>query len=142
MVKTNTTVTEETKKIVGALIETAKNLAIKRILSHDCRVGDVGCALRTDRNDTFVGVSIHCACGIGCCAEHSAVANMITNGQTRVDTIVAVNSEGQIMPPCGRCRELLIQIDDNNRKTVIVLGPTQIISLDTLLPYRWQEVRN
>jgi cytidine deaminase len=43
---------------------------------------------------------------MGFCAEHAAIASMLTAGESKIMTIVAVNCEGAILPPCGRCREL------------------------------------
>ena len=46
--------------------------------------------------------------GTGFCAEHAAVAAMVTAGEYLIDTIVAVwrDEEGRlfVLPPCGRYR--------------------------------------
>lgn len=52
--------------------------------------GDVGCALRTDRGNEYLGVCIDTGSGTGFCAEHSAIAAMVTAGETRIARIVAV----------------------------------------------------
>ena len=80
--------------------------------------GDVGCALRSDRGNIYLGVCIDTASGTGFCAEHSAIAAMVTGGETRIDSIVAVWKDEQgtahVLPPCGRCREFMRQVNEDN----------------------------
>jgi len=76
------------------------------------------------------------SCGIGFCAEHAAVAEVIKGGETAVDTIVAVNTDG-IVAPCGQCRELLVQINRDNFSAQIVLPGNRILPLRDLLPDHW-----
>jgi cytidine deaminase len=60
----------------------------------------------------FTGVCVDTACSLGFCAEHAAVAEMLKVRQSHVRMIVAVNKDGAVLAPCGRCRELLWQVDD------------------------------
>jgi cytidine deaminase len=76
----------------------------------------------TSKNNLFVGVSIDADCGIGTCVEHGAIQNMLASGESRIKTIVAVAEGGTILPPCGRCRELIYQINGKNRETNIIVG--------------------
>src|SRR5215469_17412365 len=103
------------------LISKARSVLNPRRLSQHVEVGGVGCALVTDKGNVYVGVCIDTACGMGFCAEHAAVASMITAGESKIVTIVAVNSDGKIIPPCGRCREFIYQINDNNGETRVIL---------------------
>ena len=98
--------------------------------------GSVGAALLTSKGNIFTGISFDIACGIGICAEESAVAEMLKNRETRVNMLVAINSS-TIMPPCGRCRELLFQIDGENAKTKICVSSDEYLTLDELMPLRW-----
>lgn len=76
------------------------------------------------------------ACSLGFCAEHSAVAEMLKARESAVQVIVAVNQDRKILPPCGRCRELLWQVDSRNQNTWIVLGLGEGAYLRDLLPRR------
>ena len=100
-------------------------------------VGDVGCALLTVKGNVYLGVCIDAACGIGFCAEHSAIAAMVTAGESRIKKIVAVLKGGKVIPPCGRCREFIRQIDKDNINTEVVLGKNKVVKLKALLPYPW-----
>jgi cytidine deaminase len=65
-------------------------------------VGDVGSALVTDKGNIFVGVCVDTASSLGFCAEHNAIGNMVTHGDSKIISIVAVNRQGKILAPCGR----------------------------------------
>ena len=77
-------------------------------------MGYVGAALVTVGGNLYTGINVSVNCGIGFCAEHSAVSEMIKNGETKIRRIVAATAKGAILPPCGRCRELLFQVDATN----------------------------
>ena len=80
---------------------------------------------------------IDTACSLGFCAEHAAVAAMLTAGEDRVEKIVAVGSQGDIMPPCGRCRELLMQL--GNPDALVLVAEDTAVKVKDLLPFYWQE---
>lgn len=106
--------------------------------------GDVAAALVTDTGGCYTGVCIDTGSGTGFCAEHSAIAAMVTAGEYRVTRIVAVwrSDEGDlyVIPPCGRCRELIRQVDPANLDTEVVLGRDKLISVRELLPFNeWPE---
>lgn len=43
------------------------------------------------------------------------------------------------LPPCGRCRELNSQLDDNNMETDILVDHHREMKLKELLPERWDK---
>jgi cytidine deaminase len=106
--------------------------------------GDVGSALVTEEGNLYRGVCIDTASGTGFCAEHSAIAAMVTAGEYKIEKIVAVwKDEGDttyVLPPCGRCREFIRQIDGRNLDTEVVLGKDEASKLKDLLPRNeWPE---
>ena len=120
------------------LIEEARKVVGKYKLSNaDFSAGTVGAALLTVKGNIYTGIDIDVACGIGFCAEHSAIAEMLKNRETQIEMIVATNSES-IIPPCGRCRELMFQIDCKNLNTKVYLSKEKYMTLDELLPMRWE----
>jgi cytidine deaminase len=50
--------------------------------------------------------------------------------------VVAVNNRGEVLPPCGRCREMMWQLNPSNRETLVVLAGDWALPLRELLPYR------
>jgi cytidine deaminase len=61
---------------------------------------------------------------------------MITAGESRIMDIVAVGEDGAILQPCGRCRELVVQVDDGNAETRVIL-PHSVKPMRDLLPDHW-----
>ena len=72
---------------------------------------------------------------MGFCAEHAAAAAMITAGENRVLKMVAVGWDGRIMPPCGRCREFIRQLDSANHQAEVLVAEGVVAPLRDLLPY-------
>lgn len=104
----------------------------------DYLVGDVGCALVTNKGNIYLGVCIDACCGIGFCAEHAAIASMVTAGEFKIKKIVAVWKDGKgfphVLPPCGRCREFIRQIHKDNLQIEVILSD-KTVKLAELLPY-------
>ena len=63
---------------------------------------------------------------------------MLKHRETKILKIVAVSKE-KILPPCGRCRELILLTDLSNRNTEIIITERQTIRLSNLLPFHWLE---
>ncbi len=122
-----------------ALIEKAKSVTSSRRI-RDFEVGQVGSALITDQGNIYLGVCMDISSGIGFCAEHSAIAAMVTAGESRIRKLAAISADGKLMPPCGRCRELLYQIDRGNLETEVILEAGRPTRLADLLPHRWQDL--
>lgn len=106
--------------------------------------GDVAAALETVAGQRHVGVCIDTGSGTGFCAEHAAIAAMVTAGEYRIARIAAVwHDDGgrlYVLPPCGRCREFIRQIDPANLDTEVVLGADRSVALRELLPeWDWPE---
>lgn len=122
------------------LIRRARAVVSPRKIAHGFTVGDVGCALLTAGGDLHVGVCIDAGGGMGFCAEHSAIASMVTRGEQSIARIVAVLGDGTVLPPCGRCREFMRQIDPGNLdRTEVLLGRDKAVKLRDLLPHPWGE---
>lgn len=104
----------------------------------DFLVGDVGCALLTDKGNLYLGVCADVASN-SFCAEQNAIGSMITAGEYKIRKIVAVwkNEKGEIyiLSPCGNCREVMKQISQENLEAEIVLDKEKQVKLKELLPY-------
>jgi cytidine deaminase len=120
------------------LIDTATVLVGDFETSRDCSAGSVAAALETAAGNVYTGICVDTQCGIGFCAEHSAIAEMLKAREWEIKTIVAITKEG-IIPPCGRCREMLWQISDRNCDTRVIVGAGHVMTLAELLPApRWR----
>ena len=120
------------------LYQKAKSVLNPRKLSSDAEAGGVGAALLTESGNIYTGVCIDTACSMGFCAEHAAAAAMITAGENRVLKMVAVDWDGKVLPPCGRCREFISQLHDDNLRAEVLVADGVVVSLKELLPYGWR----
>jgi cytidine deaminase len=121
---------------------TAAQDALKPHLVDDRLFGNVASALVTPSGNRYLGVCIDTGSGTGFCAEHSAIAAMVTAGEYQIAQIVAVwrdeNSALYVLPPCGRCREFIRQIDPANLEAEVILGNDSSARLRDLLPlHEW-----
>jgi len=120
------------------LVDRARSVLNPRRLSADAEAGSVGAALLSASGAVYVGVCIDTACSMGFCAEHAAAAALVTAGENRVLKMVAVAADGRILPPCGRCREFISQLHDENLATEVLVDDGVIVALRDLLPYDWR----
>lgn len=119
------------------LISIARSLVGEfQLSSKYTTAGAVGAALQTNRGNIYTGVNVDLMCGIGFCAEHAAVASMLEKRESRIEMIVAVTAAG-VVPPCGRCRELLLQVNTRNTNTKVIVGPQKWVALSALMPRHW-----
>ena len=114
------------------LYQRAKQIVNPRRLSARATAGSVGAAILSDSNKIYRGVCIDTACSMGFCAEHAAA--MVAAGEHRVLKMVAVGRDGQVMSPCGRCREFVSQLHEDNLSTEVMLGDGTVVVLEALLP--------
>ena len=121
------------------LYERAKAVQCERKLSPLMEVGSVGAAILTDQGNIYTGICIDTACGMGMCAERNAIANMLTNGESRILKVVAVMPDGSSGTPCGVCREFMMQLGKESAEIEILLSlePLKTVRLGEQLPDWW-----
>lgn len=118
------------------LEQCAKQVCNPRQLSKNSYAASVGAAIVTDRGNIYTGVCIDTPCSMGFCAEHAAAAAMVAAGESRIVKLVAWKEAEGPVPPCGRCRELLYQLNHENLACEVLL-PGGVKTLAQLLPDRW-----
>ncbi len=119
------------------LIEEAKNVIIKSQKAKLFFTGKVGSALITSKGNIYSGVSLGHYCGIASCGEYQAIGSMISNGEKEIKIIVAIKYNGKIIPPCGKCREMIFQTCKKNKETEVIISKSQKVKLKELLPHPW-----
>ena len=118
------------------LYEIAKSTLNPRQLTENSSAGSVAAAIMTDKGNIYRGVYIDVPCSMGFCAEHAAIAAMVTAGENRIEKLVAVYQDGTIIPPCGRCREFVCQLHPENYLCQVQLAD-RVVRMEELLPERW-----
>lgn len=121
------------------LLNIAVNTLNERTLSRVASAGEVAAAILTDKGNVYTGVCIETPAGMGFCAEHSAIAAMVTAGESKIIKLVAtgVDDDGRACAPCGRCRAFIDSIDDENYLCEVLLEDGSITTIEKLLPYRF-----
>lgn len=68
----------------------------------------VGAAALVDDGRVVSGCNVeNAAYGVTLCAECGLVSNLHLTGGGRLTQFVCVNRDGEVIMPCGRCRQLL-----------------------------------
>ncbi|MCI5956723.1 MAG: cytidine deaminase [Clostridiales bacterium] len=117
----------------------ARKVQNARTLSPFIEAGGVAAAIQSKSGRIYVGVCIDTASTLGMCAERNAIANMITNGESQIDKVVAVMPDGRVGPPCGACREMMMQLDTHSAEIEILMDyeTRRTVTLGELTPEWW-----
>lgn len=123
------------KELYDAAIKVQNNRTISPFID----AGGVAAAILTKKGNIYVGVCIDTASTLGMCAERNAIANMITNGESQIEKVVAVMPNGKVGSPCGACREYMMQLDKDSGEIEILLDleNEKTIKLKELIPNWW-----
>jgi cytidine deaminase len=83
----------------------------------------VGAAARVDDGRTVVGCNVeNAAYGVALCAECGLVSQLHITGGGRLTHAVCVNGSGDVLMPCGRCRQLLYENGGPGLRLLTVSG--------------------
>jgi cytidine deaminase len=69
--------------------------------------------------------------GLTLCAECGLISSLIASGGGRLVAFTCVNGAGEVITPCGRCRQLLLE---HAGPQMLVLSPAGECTLADLLP--------
>jgi cytidine deaminase len=83
----------------------------------------VGAAALVDDGRTVVGCNVENAgYGVTLCAECGLVSSLHATGGGRLTHFVCVNGSGDVIMPCGRCRQLLWESGGADLQVMTVRG--------------------
>ncbi len=92
----------------------------------------VGAAGLVDDGRTVVGCNVeNAAYGVALCAECGLVSQLHITGGGRLTQVVCVNRHGEVIMPCGRCRQLLWE---NGGPALLLLTPKGELPMAEVLP--------
>lgn len=115
----------------------AKTVVNPKKISEQMCSGGVGAAVVSKKGNIYTGVCIDADCSLGMCAERNALSTMITNGEYEIKMVAAVNKKGQVLPPCGACREFMMQLKNSSDIEVLVDNDGTMVKLKDLMPYSY-----
>lgn len=121
-----------------AVIEEAQRMADTRHLDE---THEVASAVRTRDGGMFSGINIKARMRFAdVCGEVSALSAMVAAGHRDPEIIVAIWGDGrggyELMPPCGRCRELISDFDPETWVIVGTLERPYKVRIAELLPLK------
>lgn len=119
------------------LYNCAKKAVNPKKISEQICSGGVGAAVVSNAGNIYTGVCIDTDCSLGMCAERNAVSTMITNGEIEVKMVVAVDKKGNVLPPCGACREFMMQLKNSQETEVLVDNKGTVVKLKDLMPHSY-----
>ncbi|MFC8597723.1 MULTISPECIES: cytidine deaminase [unclassified Isoptericola] len=92
----------------------------------------VGAAALADDGRVVVGCNVeNAAYGVTLCAECSLVSALVTGGGGRLVAFTCVDGAGELLMPCGRCRQLLWE---HGGPALLVETPRGVVPMTEVLP--------
>jgi cytidine deaminase len=92
----------------------------------------VGAAAYADDGRLLVGCNVeNAAYGVVLCAECGVVSQLHATGGGRLTHFVCVNGTGEVIMPCGRCRQLLFEQGGNE---LVMMTPLGLRTMAEVLP--------
>jgi cytidine deaminase len=92
----------------------------------------VGAAAMVDDGRVVVGCNVeNAAYGVVLCAECGVVSQLYATGGGRLTHFVCVNGLGEVIMPCGRCRQLLFE---HGGSQLVLMTPEGEQTMDQVLP--------
>lgn len=106
-----------------------------REISENMYIGSVAAAVLTRKGTIYTGVCIDTSSSLGMCAERNALSTMLASGENEVDKVLSVYKDGTVMPPCGACREFMMQLGTTAREIQILIdNQGKVAALSDLMP--------
>ena len=128
------------EKIWNDLHKAAVNVLKPRDVSRMIEAGGVAAAVESISGKIYTGVCVDTACTLGICAERNAIFNMITNGEDAIRRVIAVDRDGNAIPPCGACREFMTQLMPEDYREIEIMMDyenNRVVTLGDLTPEWW-----
>ncbi len=92
----------------------------------------VGAAALTDDGRTVTGCNVENASyGVGLCAECTMVGQLRLSGGGRFVAVACRSGEGELLMPCGRCRQLLYEFGGTD---CLIDTPAGVQPMTSVLP--------
>jgi cytidine deaminase len=92
----------------------------------------VGAAARVDDGRLVTGCNVeNAAYGVTLCAECGLVSQLWATGGGKLTHFVCVNGDGDVIMPCGRCRQLL---SEHAAPGLLVMTPEGVRTMADVLP--------
>lgn len=92
----------------------------------------VGAAALVDDGRVVTGCNVeNAAYGVALCAECGLISDLVLGGGGRLVAFTCCNGPGDVIMPCGRCRQLLWE---HGGADLLVDSPQGVLPMDAVLP--------
>lgn len=92
----------------------------------------VGAAALVNDGRIVTGCNVENAgLGVTLCAECGLISDLVNGGGGRLLAFLCVNGEGEIISPCGRCRQILFEHGGNS---LVLTMPQGVMTMNEVLP--------
>lgn len=98
----------------------------------------VGAVLKGANGKLYAGCNVeNAAYPQGCCAEASAISVMVADGETRIAEILVMGPGGEVVTPCGGCRQKLREFSPDAAPVYLCddTGLRRTVSFGELYPF-------
>lgn len=96
----------------------------------------VGAAVLTSNGRVFSGCNIeNVSYGLTNCAERTAIFKAVSEGEANFKAIAVVADTAEPVPPCGACRQVILEFKIEKIIMGNLKGDKLEITLDKLLPF-------
>ena len=112
----------------------------ERRISEYVTCGEVSAAILSGSGRIFTGICIDTCSTLGICAERNAIFNMVTNGEQKIEKVIAILPDGSSGAPCGACRELMVQLMPGTYRDIEIMmdyRKERTVTLGDLTPEWW-----
>ena len=92
----------------------------------------VGAAGLAEDGRIVVGCNVeNAAYGVALCAECGLISDLVATGGGRLVAFTCVNAHGDVLMPCGRCRQLLWE---HGGAALLIETPEGVLTMAEVLP--------
>ncbi len=97
----------------------------------------VGAALLSSNGRIYSGCNVEISTyALTLCAERTAIFKAVSEGERNFKAIAVVSDDPDFTPPCGACRQVLMDLAGNIDFLMINgKGAVKVLSMKTLLPH-------
>ncbi|MCZ7601265.1 MAG: cytidine deaminase [Melioribacteraceae bacterium] len=102
----------------------------------------VGAALKTKSGKIYEGANIESSSySLTICAERTAVFQAILEGEREFDSIAIASDAKEFCPPCGACRQVLLDLCGKDLDIILINSKEEIIKykITELIPHSFGE---
>lgn len=102
----------------------------------------VGAYLVASDGTTFNGCNVENASyGLSNCAERTAIFTAVANGKKSFQSITIVSDAESYIPPCGACRQVMLEFFDENTEIILANSENQykVFKINDLMPFSFND---